>query len=157
MRGKHSSSRASGRPEGITPAHAGKTELRRPRDFDGRDHPRACGENALFALRRYPALGSPPRMRGKLEGVEVVEAVVGITPAHAGKTRHPCGRPERPRDHPRACGGKLARDKAARIMPGITPAHAGKTRTMPLLVRKAGDHPRACGENASRSDSVSVL
>ena len=25
-------------------------------------------------------------MRGKLEGVEVVEAVVGITPAHAGKT-----------------------------------------------------------------------
>ena len=30
------------------------------------DHPRACGENVAVNRRDKDALGSPPRMRGKL-------------------------------------------------------------------------------------------
>ena len=50
---------------GITPAHAGKTEL----DFQVaarmQDHPRACGENCVRLFVSLIQTGSPPRMRGK--------------------------------------------------------------------------------------------
>ena len=51
---------------GITPAGAGKTEVKNERIENQQDHPRRCGENATFA------------------GVNV--EFHGITPAGAGKT-----------------------------------------------------------------------
>ena len=111
MRGKHSSSRASGRPEGITPAHAGKTELRRPRDFDGRDHPRACGENYQTIVFPPSWRGSPPRMRGKQSRKSRGRHSPGITPAHAGKTVNDSEQGSHAQDHPRACGENAKENK----------------------------------------------
>ena len=104
VRGKpiHAISRST--QAGITPARAGKTF--RPPPFSACivDHPRACGENP-----RRPAFGgfvpgSPPRVRGKLSGREIIAAPVGITPARAGKTRRTPGVRRWQPDHPRACG-----------------------------------------------------
>ena len=73
------------RHEGITPAHAGKSHNRKGGTGQTWDHPRACGEKKLDFASVAPYLGSPPRMRGKVD--ERTEAFQSgrITPAHAGK------------------------------------------------------------------------
>ena len=50
--------------------------------------------------------GSPPRMRGKVALVMLVQAAVGITPAYAGKSGWPSQSPPPHQDHPRVCGEK---------------------------------------------------
>ena len=72
--------------DGITPADAGKTKTRLTASLSARDHPRGCGENQQVGERALKLLGSPPRMRGKQHSVKVLVAVLGITPADAGKT-----------------------------------------------------------------------
>ena len=132
----------------ITPAHAGKTSTPALTGFPLRDHPRACGENEKMSRQSALLMGSPPRMRGKLQSRGENRVSPGITPAHAGKTTREYCPQRRLRDHPRACGensyragslslnsgspprmrGKRGEDiRAARAF-GITPAHAGKTR-----------------------------
>ena len=66
MRGKPSETFADGNTIRITPAHAGKTPAHRLCKSLRTDHPRACGENKNFPLQFLVAVGSPPRMRGKL-------------------------------------------------------------------------------------------
>ena len=70
----------------ITPADAGKTKFCFIVILNRWDHPRGCGENQ--SSKRFYALidGSPPRMRGKLEGVVLIGQNLRITPADAGKT-----------------------------------------------------------------------
>ena len=159
---------------GIIPARAGKSGRSVRWGWQTRDHPRACGEKLVNArpLRAVP--GSPPRVRGKVAQLEVVQHGVGITPARAGKRPDRSLRSMQPRDHPRACGEKpmlqcckaltagspprvrgkaLARtglDAAA----GITPARAGKSSRRARQPRSAGDHPRACGEKGKRCGSA---
>ena len=71
---------------GITPADAGKTHLYLSSVFCAQDHPRGCGENVGLTAYRRGSVGSPPRMRGKLERVAFIFAQARITPADAGKT-----------------------------------------------------------------------
>ena len=72
---------------GIIPAYAGSTDLGRRVAVIGRDHPRVCGEHALIALPRKPAMGSSPRMRGaRMASVNWFQ-FSGIIPAYAGSTR----------------------------------------------------------------------
>ena len=93
-------------PRGITPAHAGKSPCWWPRCIRPWDHPRTCGEKLWTQYYKRLLLGSPPHMRGK-DLLDVVgEAVVGITPAHAGKRYRTRSLPCRSRDHPRTCGEK---------------------------------------------------
>ena len=113
------------------------------------------------------ALGSPPRMRGKLLYLRYILNCEGITPADAGKT------PQRKRiracrwDHPRGCGenamlsrallkclgspprmrGKLFGGQYVVRLQRITPADAGKTKYSLSFVVVISDHPRGCGEN----------
>ena len=49
---------------GIIPARAGSSENVRRADEDGRDHPRACGEQLTLFRLPLPLLGSSPRVRG---------------------------------------------------------------------------------------------
>ena len=49
----------------ITPADAGKTDLRFANLEGAEDHPRGCGENLLTLFQTNVYTGSPPRMRGK--------------------------------------------------------------------------------------------
>ena len=132
---------------GITPAHAGKTSALLLPLCPLEDHPRACGENKAPTSNAAIGKGSPPRMRGKRLTLRLGQRLVGITPAHAGKTSTKCGRSSTRRDHPRACG-ENDEERAQLIVDwgspprmrgkppvrlvitgaaGITPAHAGKT------------------------------
>ena len=167
MRGKPARVAPPEQPAGITPAHAGKTRSGGRAGVCPRDHPRACGENWEAQSRCSRRVGSPPRMRGKLNQPVPFSCQEGITPAHAGKTflmRSPL---PLSRDHPRACGENSSKLSACpcvmgspprmrgKQLPlggkiadgGITPAHAGKTPRSCCRCSPAGDHPRACGEN----------
>ncbi len=107
MRGKLVRAAGSVAIRRITPAHAGKTCLHPPFRHSVWDHPRACGENIVGAFVLAQALGSPPRMRGKLFFVQYFLEFVGITPAHAGKTLSASEQHKNGKDHPRACGENL--------------------------------------------------
>ena len=50
--------------------------------------------------------GSPPHMRGKASKFELLSAIDGITPAHAGKSRRTTPATSWQKDHPRTCGEK---------------------------------------------------
>ena len=151
---------------GITPAYAGKSGWYVSYAAEPGDHPRVCGEKANAKPERHAVLGSPPRMRGKVDAATLTLKARGITPAYAGK--RPTGTiiicPTR--DHPRVCGEKAyksviagslwgspprMRGKAGgmyhtRQSRGITPAYAGKRRTQNRKDTPCWDHPRVCGE-----------
>ena len=151
---------------GITPAHAGKSALGIPGIICGGDHPRACGEKIHQKRKWCRDRGSPPRMRGKVAFATPCAPILGITPAHAGKSEYTADIGVGIEDHPRACGEKIValisggvtlgspprmRGKgcthgASGRNRGITPAHAGKSVGGLRTRRKAEDHPRACGE-----------
>ena len=52
---------------GITPACAGKTKLMKKRLFQRQDHPRVCGKNGDLTVFLKFRIGSPPRVREKLQ------------------------------------------------------------------------------------------
>ena len=90
--------------------------------------------------------GSPPHGRGKVDVLPEVHALIGITPAWAGKRHSLEISSTTPKDHPRMGGEKLfdngtgqgaqgspprrrGKDDVFRgqiLLPGITPAWAGK-------------------------------
>ena len=70
----------------ITPAYAGKTQLKAKSIISGEDHPRLRGENAILPGHQTLGKGSPPPTRGKLVGKWTIICSPGITPAYAGKT-----------------------------------------------------------------------
>ena len=154
---------------GITPAHAGKSSSKTPGHAAHRDHPRACGEKYSFDIIVERQEGSPPRMRGKDTLRYILRFLVGITPAHAGKSLRPLVQPLPARDHPRACGEKETENVSThhrigspprmrgKVVPlegvvpdnRITPAHAGKSCLSAAAPVRGRDHPRACGEKSS--------
>ena len=165
-RGKESSRSAQYRRQGITPAHAGKRT-----DFFlslscPEDHPRTRGEKLLLEGSYLAFRGSPPHTRGK--GNECIKTThqLGITPAHAGKSRDRCFNGIPRWDHPRTRGEKLCgynhyslcsgspphtRGKGhyvyCRAVPiRITPAHAGKSFPLHPFQTHTQDHPRTRGE-----------
>ena len=66
-----------------------------------------CGEKMMKAGSNCAMLGSPPRMRGKVEIDRENPRVERITPACAGKSGSLRFSTARCRDHPRMCGEKL--------------------------------------------------
>ena len=174
MRGKLAVCRLRESYRRITPAHAGKTMSRKGGETEESDHPRACGENYWLDNLPHFAIGSPPRMRGKLFCVLLALSSMRITPAHAGKTESLDYTGFYGSDHPRACGENFfvihiqtARYGSPPRMRGkphsvlkqvfplrITPAHAGKTLSNISSICKHPDHPRACGENQEKGYSV---
>ena len=131
---------------GITPAHAGKRLLHRLLQDKSWDHPRTCGEKTPGFYADMAKAGSPPHMRGKVQGHPEQKGAGGITPAHAGKSTVPVHSASPLQDHPRTCGekkrskrkhrnttgspphmrGKEWWQKSASCPMRITPAHAGK-------------------------------
>ena len=154
----------------ITPAHAGKTEGKWQDQEKTEDHPRPCGENVYMTKEEIGAVGSPPPMRGKQPLGQFLLQILGITPAHAGKTLGLKIISYGGKDHPRPCGeNAIFTSYAAKnlgspppmrgkpsILPAtpapvrITPAHAGKTIKNYRFLRAMKDHPRPCGENFPR-------
>ena len=134
---------------------------------DRKAHPRACGENSEINLCPSTAVGSPPRLRGKLSVSPRLGFGRRLTPAPAGKTHYkPDPKPDA-QAHPRACGENCCEGHSCFSSPGspprlrgkrtlfsmassrsrLTPAPAGKTRDISFCFYCLGAHPRACGEN----------
>ena len=130
-------------------------------------HPRSRGENEYgFAVADKDS-GSSPLTRGKLGVVGVRGPVVGLIPAHAGKTSRQADKARVHEAHPRSRGENLsALDRSVfangsspltrgkrEITPdvsvddGLIPAHAGKTSHHPLASGRGAAHPRSRGEN----------
>ena len=117
---------ASACPSGITPACAGKSAGVDDRCRLRQDHPRVCGEKPTEPEMLRSALGSPPRVRGKVRGLFDVGVKVRITPACAGKRVIPDGRPNAVWDHPRVCGEKTTEAKNKNNSVGSPPRVRGK-------------------------------
>ena len=106
VRGKECINGAGKLPIGITPACAGKSPWALRRPGGRRDHPRMCGEKSMKSTLRKVALGSPPRMRGKVGRTLYLVAGERITPAYAGKSFLQRTAQCRCQDHPHVCGEK---------------------------------------------------
>ena len=153
---------------GIIPAHAGNTKGILCIDWEGGDHPRACGEHLASMVLELMTWGDHPRACGEhIRLIRVRINTAGIIPAHAGNTFHWSPRSALARDHPRACGehrpvndevvsdeGSSPRMRGTRFarpnldgVAGIIPAHAGNTYFVKITTCRFTDHPRACGEH----------
>ena len=71
----------------LIPAHAGKTTVPAFVLSMSQAHPRSRGENTSMASSVPISLGSSPLTRGKRAQIKAAVSVVGLIPAHAGKTR----------------------------------------------------------------------
>ena len=167
-RGKLSNGlRSPSRPR-LIPAHAGKTHTHDVMQTTHTAHPRSRGENEYgFAVADKDS-GSSPLTRGKLGVVGVRGPVVGLIPAHAGKTKARVNTPQAQAAHPRSRGenasglkicmtsrgsspltrGKLSNGLRSPSRPRLIPAHAGKTRGSVISRASTPAHPRSRGENA---------
>ena len=110
MRGKLNERQFASEPVGITPADAGKTVEHESWEANMQDHPRGCGENGIDSSKNVNMLGSPPRMRGKLDSQSHNHVPTRITPADAGKTLENRADGARAEDHPRGCGENTERN-----------------------------------------------
>ena len=149
MRGKRTGCGQQISDPRITPAHAGKTRIRRIAVVRRQDHPRACGENTTMQQAIATTTGSPPRMRGKLDYKQKPQLERRITPAHAGKTIPLPVRQVQYEDHPRACGENQRERGSCEPGIGSPPRMRGKRVLIPCSLSAHRDHPRACGENGS--------
>ena len=131
-----------------------------------------CGEKVVSTLSCLTAVGSPPRVRGKVHASRHRHGWPGITPACAGKRAFVVDGSGYTRDHPRVCGEKSlifsarlqeqgspprVRGKAPVLNVkvrdgGITPACAGKSRNIDIRIIFHEDHPRVCGEKYQKQD-----
>ena len=156
-------------PQGLIPAHAGKTPTRARTATWRWAHPRSRGENFGPSPKALRLPGSSPLTRGKPQAVSAGHDGFRLIPAHAGKTilRPTLSRPSRA--HPRSRGenqskqmrspgaagsspltrGKRSGDHVVRFRAGLIPAHAGKTRRRFRRSYVTGAHPRSRGENSS--------
>ena len=89
------------------------------------DHPRVCGEHALFASAKADPLGSSPRMRGTRENRFRDFDFDGIIPAYAGNTYLRPSMVSMTRDHPRVCGEHNTLNSVASFAPGSSPRMRG--------------------------------
>ena len=155
-------------PEGLIPAHAGKTWRCGRTPAGARAHPRSRGENLAAQLETVGDAGSSPLTRGKAQHTHPGQQARRLIPAHAGKTNvviSPC---LARRAHPRSRGenavemepavvrtgsSPLTRGKhygadGRRARRGLIPAHAGKTSVTGQGQGRDRAHPRSRGENS---------
>ncbi len=90
--------------DGIIPACAGNTATTVRGVYQGRDHPRVCGEHFEPATFCSIQTGSSPRVRGTREDSQSLRSAGGIIPACAGNTTRSPPRYAQAWDHPRVCG-----------------------------------------------------
>ena len=152
---------------GLIPAHAGKTFQAELEMIQERAHPRSRGENKDGAGAALIRWGSSPLTRGKQPGRLPDGNVLGLIPAHAGKTGQGAHGAFFEGAHPRSRGeniqlmtcpkveagsspltrGKLQSGACRSLYPGLIPAHAGKTCPTRGGTAPRRAHPRSRGEN----------
>ena len=133
-----------------------------------------CGEKVARLSAMLMPVGSPPRVRGKVQVCSGVVSEQRITPACAGKRFLESVHNRQKEDHPRVCGekavlpmwtntrlgspprvrGKAFSYSARSRAVGITPACAGKSTLRKTAGSTYRDHPRVCGEKAAERAEV---
>ena len=132
---------------GLIPAHAGKTARRNGAAARQRAHPRSRGENRVAHGHGGAARGSSPLTRGKLVRVDGDCAVLGLIPAHAGKTIRAGLLINDVEAHPRSRGENGSEEANARVRAGSSPLTRGK----PPLVRRTGGSRRLIPAHAGKT------
>ena len=155
MRGKDCGVADMVLPVRITPAYAGKRRGRRHPACSCRDHPRICGEKSTRTKEETHEMGSPPRMRGKVNDGVHDKLRLGITPAYAGKRALSVTTMSKGMGSPPRMRGKATPAREALVLSGITPAYAGKSCAKISRLYTGWDHPRVCGEKEA-PDGVAV-
>ncbi len=117
-------------------------------DVDG-DHPRTCGEKAMYEYGNNTAEGSPPHMRGKDAPWRAHSPFLRITPACAGKSLHRFRLRNLPVYHPRMCGEKSPLGPCGPVSPGSPPRMRGKGNLKIALVLGVGITPAHAGKRDS--------
>ena len=90
------------------------------------EHPRVCGENANHKPDSQVALGTSPRMRGKLPSPRQVRGIERNIPAYAGKTLENKNITESLAEHPRVCGENASINSTIGGRSGTSPRMRGK-------------------------------
>ena len=125
-RGKHLRPIEEALSDGLIPAHAGKTPSHRNHRTGIRAHPRSRGENGLPATPGLPLTGSSPLTRGKQVLGGASGDVLGLIPAHAGKTPSVSSSTGAAGAHPRSRGENVGPLDGRRPHPGSSPLTRGK-------------------------------
>ena len=156
-------------PDGLIPAHTGKTRAQPQHRGAIRAHPRSRGENFQIGMPRSASWGSSPLTRGKLGDRPLADRESGLIPAHTGKTTNRGARTTGTRAHPRSRGenaergaqilGYLGSSPLMRGKPdgrlsqnyqaGLIPAHAGKRMAEHPNTSRVGSSPLTRGKRKS--------
>ena len=173
-RGKLPSRRNDASPDGLIPAHAGKTMLVSISVFLSGAHPRSRGENGEKWDTATPRGGSSPLTRGKRRCAAYRDGGGRLIPAHAGKTAPETDGAGALGAHPRSRGENFSLSSSQRTRGGsspltrgkralaaiegfqgrLIPAHAGKTPCRGEQRHERGAHPRSRGENPDGQNVV---
>ena len=148
MRGKEGVLQVADQLLGITPACAGKRVAGGGSSWKTWDHPRVCGEKGFWTSIPSGLVGSPPRMRGKVQTVCPLAHLRRITPACAGKSVRLSTLDTGPRDHPRACGEKYTAAVLLALLPGSPPRMRGKDVRQELQHSGRGITPAYAGKSS---------
>ena len=130
MRGKGFDVFCNGFPDRITPAYAGKS--------------------AFFTPLLCQLSGSPPPMRGKDFGVQIVRGFCGITPAYAGKSQIFQFTLLQTEDHPRLCGEKANKTIKTANAEGSPPPMRGKALCVAVPVSTNRITPAYAGKRCGK-------
>ena len=136
----------------ITPACAGKRWSSKHIVDMLWDHPRVCGEKNVLRLMWICGMGSPPRMRGKVQVGDTGGDAGGITPAYAGKRLITTMMRNQLRDHPRVCGEKVLNTFIMVCHVGSPPRMQGKGDSPPFFWTDSRITPAYAG----KSDSIAT-
>ena len=111
---------------GLIPAHAGKTSPVGGGSTWNRAHPRSRGENFCPRFTHLSSEGSSPLTRGKPTEEDPHPYVLGLIPAHAGKTVGGALRFVVPGAHPRSRGENSTIAGGMAAVRGSSPLTRGK-------------------------------
>ena len=112
----------------LIPAHAGKTVHHLGRDQRYEAHPRSLGENTMVRTEASAEFGSSPLTRGKLDDNRHHLALLGLIPAHAGKTVFEGHWQASSSAHPRSRGENIRGIRLPVTDRGSSPLTRGKLR-----------------------------
>ena len=104
-----------------------------------------CGEKPANPVEEYNPGGSPPRVRGEGDVQRVRRAVVGITPACAGRSAALSPGSAEPADHPRVCGEKSPPLYVSAVLAGSPPRVRGEAIRKTLHDKRVRITPACAG------------
>ena len=120
-------------------------------------HPRSRGENRALKDALDALEGSSPLTRGKLDHPGGGCHVVGLIPAHAGKTVLTSWAVCKMRAHPRSRGENRRVLQLVQVTGGSSPLTRGKLLRCACFLLLIVAHPRSRGENLRHTPRTEVV